>query len=165
MGKIKHFVTTAYLVNKTGDKVALTHHKLTNSWLGFGGHIEERETIMEALKREIKEESGITNYKLFNKGDRVIENTHTYPSVVEIEAPPNVVQTQPIKGDNKLSEPHDHIDLVYFGKANQEVLKLENEHAKDIGWFGEEDFNKIKLLESTKYLCEKALETARSINE
>ena len=41
-------------------------------WQPITGGLEEGETLMEALRREIKEETGITNYK------RIIENVHYF---------------------------------------------------------------------------------------
>jgi ADP-ribose pyrophosphatase YjhB (NUDIX family) len=121
---VNHFVTTAYLVNKS--KVALVRHKLRNVWLGFGGHIEKNEGILEALEREIKEESGISSYALLNEGGH-----KTFPvknklpdNVVVEETLPNLIQIQPIPFDRKFREPHHHIDFCYYGVTDQTDLHL-----------------------------------------
>ncbi|XP_075216854.1 oxidized purine nucleoside triphosphate hydrolase-like [Lycorma delicatula] len=68
-------------------------------WNGFGGKLEEGETLEEAAKREVKEECGLTVEKLDKvgvidfefKGDPVILNVHVFMtdqfsgSVVESE--------------------------------------------------------------------------------
>ena len=38
------------------DKVLLIHHKKTGKWLPVGGHVNLGEHLLDALKREVKEE-------------------------------------------------------------------------------------------------------------
>lgn len=45
---------TAFIFHN--DKLLLIKHKKSGKWMHVGGHIEENETIDEALKREVKEE-------------------------------------------------------------------------------------------------------------
>ena len=46
------------------DKVLLSRHKERDTWETQGGHIEDGETPMQAAKRELYEESGVTDEKL-----------------------------------------------------------------------------------------------------
>jgi len=46
------------LISKN-DEILLIKHKRKNMWLPVGGHVERGETLIEALKREIKEELNI----------------------------------------------------------------------------------------------------------
>lgn len=50
-------VSSTSVVIFDGEKILWTHHK-TRGWDIPGGHIEEKETIHDALKREIQEEVG-----------------------------------------------------------------------------------------------------------
>lgn len=162
---VKHFVTTAYLVNN--DKVALVHHGLRNVWLGFGGHIEEKETILEALDREIKEESGIRDYKLLNDGGLIKsfragdEGPDKPDETVREETLPNSIQIQPIPFDRNYKNPHYHIDLIYYGTTDQTDLSLEEGKGKDVKWVSVQDLEQIDLWPSTKYLCKEALKAAK----
>ncbi|OGY26169.1 MAG: hypothetical protein A2Z24_00860 [Candidatus Woykebacteria bacterium RBG_16_44_10] len=162
---VNHFVTTAYLVNN--GKIALVKHGLRNIWLGFGGHIEKNEGILEALKREIQEESGIENYTLLNEtaGKTFPARTKTPDNIVREETIPNSIQIQPIPFDSNFTEPHHHIDLVYYGVTNQTKLQLEDDGGSDISWFTEKELDEIEIWPSTKYLCLQALKAARRLNE
>ena len=46
-------------------KYMLSQHKKRDTWETQGGHIEENETPMEAAKRELFEESGVTDAYLY----------------------------------------------------------------------------------------------------
>lgn len=43
-------------------KVFIVHHKKSGFWLSPGGHIDQGETPLEALNREISEELGMQNF-------------------------------------------------------------------------------------------------------
>lgn len=158
---LNHFVTTAYLVNK--NKVALVKHGLRDVWLGFGGHIESKEGILESLNREIKEESGIQNYTLLNQGaEKTFPVKNKLPDdVVMEETLPNSIQIQPIPYDRRFKEPHHHIDFCYYGVTDQTKLSLEKDGGKDIRWFAKEELDEIDIWPSTKHLCLEALKCAR----
>ena len=55
----KHFTSTAFVLHPTEDKVLLHWHSKVKAWLPPGGHIENNETPVEAVKRETFEERGI----------------------------------------------------------------------------------------------------------
>ena len=46
------------------DQLLLSRHKQRDTWETQGGHIEEGETPIEAAKRELYEESGVTDAEL-----------------------------------------------------------------------------------------------------
>jgi 8-oxo-dGTP pyrophosphatase MutT (NUDIX family) len=60
-----HVTSSAWVVNESHDKVLLTHHKKLDIWIQLGGHIEaEDKSIYDACERELKEESGLKEFKL-----------------------------------------------------------------------------------------------------
>jgi 8-oxo-dGTP pyrophosphatase MutT (NUDIX family) len=50
-------VATAYVVR--GDKTLLLKHRKLGMWLPPGGHVEPGETPDEAVRREVREETGL----------------------------------------------------------------------------------------------------------
>ena len=67
----KHFTSTAFVLHPIEDKVLLHWHSKVKAWLPPGGHIENNETPVEAVKRETFEETGI-HIKLYNFNSSVV---------------------------------------------------------------------------------------------
>ncbi len=51
-------VVSALLVDEEGKVMLIRSHKWKNMYVVVGGHVEEGESVFEALKREVKEETG-----------------------------------------------------------------------------------------------------------
>lgn len=54
-----HVTGSAWLVDRTGENVLLTHHKKLGKWLQLGGHADGSPDVLAVALNEAKEESGI----------------------------------------------------------------------------------------------------------
>ncbi len=54
-----HITGSAWLVNRPGSHVLLTHHRKLGRWLQLGGHSDGEPDTLVAAKREAEEESGL----------------------------------------------------------------------------------------------------------
>ncbi len=54
-----HVTGSAWVVNRAGTHVLLTHHRKLNIWVQLGGHADGQADILLAARREAIEESGI----------------------------------------------------------------------------------------------------------
>lgn len=61
---VSHFCVYSLPFNKKQKSVYMIHHRKSGLWLFPGGHIENRETLSEAVNRELHEELGVTNVHL-----------------------------------------------------------------------------------------------------
>jgi 8-oxo-dGTP pyrophosphatase MutT (NUDIX family) len=98
----RHFTATGFVVQ--GDRTLLHWHKRLQQWMPPGGHIEPAEDPVEAVLREIREESGVTA--------EVIPSAPVlpFPYPGQVQPPYTIlVEDSPEPG-----EPHQHIDLIYF---------------------------------------------------
>lgn len=60
-----HFTASGFVIDSSGEFIALHLHKKVGAWLQFGGHIEPGETSFEAAaRREVLEESGLCEIEL-----------------------------------------------------------------------------------------------------
>lgn len=124
---LKHFVVSGYIV--FAGKVLLVLHRKLGKWLPPGGHIEDRETPEDALIREITEETGITVTIMAER------NTSGDDKAVRSLFLPRHIQVEDI------DEFHQHIDLVYFCKAVDSSIQLEESELTAARWFSPEELN------------------------
>lgn len=54
-----HFTGSAWLVDASGSRVLLTHHRKLNRWLQLGGHADGDPDLARVALREAEEESGL----------------------------------------------------------------------------------------------------------
>jgi 8-oxo-dGTP pyrophosphatase MutT (NUDIX family) len=55
-----HFTASSWLVDRTGSRVLLTHHRKLDRWLQLGGHADGDRDLARVALREAEEESGLT---------------------------------------------------------------------------------------------------------
>jgi len=55
-----HFTASAWLVDRTGRRVLLTHHRKLGLWLQLGGHADGDRDLARVALKEAEEESGLT---------------------------------------------------------------------------------------------------------
>jgi len=113
----RHFTATGFVVHD--DCVALHWHPKVKAWLPPGGHIAPNEDPVQAVLREIEEETGLR-----------AEVVSTAPGI-ELEYPSQVTAPFTIMVED-IHDPvdgfHQHIDMIYFCR-----LKGASEPLND-GW-------------------------------
>lgn len=141
---LKHFTATAYIVSKIDGeyRVLLHKHKKHGLWIGIGGHIEKDENPVQALIREVKEETNL-DILLLNE-DKLIK----VKNVKQLPVPDVILEEKLSAYKNEPS--HYHIDLIYFAFCkNPQKIKMNEEFA----WFSKKDLKKIKIRKEVAYLC------------
>lgn len=99
----RHFTVTGF-VSQDG-RTALHWHRL-GLWLPPGGHIEANEDPLQAVRREVLEETGI-------EVDVLGEVPFPHASPPQLP-PPVTIGVYDIERDGGSARPHQHIDLIYF---------------------------------------------------
>ncbi|MBV7275173.1 NUDIX hydrolase [Clostridiaceae bacterium UIB06] len=59
--EIAHMTSSAFVLNKSKDKVLMVHHNIYNSWAWTGGHADGEEDLLAVALREVMEETGVKN--------------------------------------------------------------------------------------------------------
>jgi 8-oxo-dGTP pyrophosphatase MutT (NUDIX family) len=99
----RHFTVSGFLVE--GESTLLHWHKKLQIWLPPGGHIDPDEDPVQAVVREVLEETGITAEVVPHMPDHAFSNVAQLPSPLSI-----IVATV---GATPEEPEHQHIDMCY----------------------------------------------------
>ena len=100
----RHFTVSGFVSD--AGRTALHWHRI-GKWLPAGGHIEPNEDPVQAVVREVMEETGIAVEVV----PTIAPYAHLYPPQLP---PPVTIGIYDLERDSHSSGPHQHIDLVYF---------------------------------------------------
>ena len=100
----RHFTVTGFV--SVGGRTALHWHPRLDRWLPPGGHIEANEDPLQAVLREVREETGLDV-------EVVAGAPFAYTLPPQLPAPA-AMAVYDIPRDGSLDGPHQHIDLIYF---------------------------------------------------
>ena len=148
----KDFVSSIFLFSIIKDelKLLLLHHKKLDKWLIPGGHIEQDENPVDAIKREVVEETGIQRFEFLSM---IHDDKSTY-SDASFVWPPEFVFEEKIKEYKGVPE-HIHVDMIYIGKVNDCDIELNKEESNDIRWFSKSEIDSLELFEMTEKIAKK----------
>ena len=110
---VRHLTATAFVGHN--DCVALHWHRKVHAWLPPGGHIDANEDPVQAVLREIEEETGL-RAEVVQAGPRL---NLDYPTQVP---PPFTIMVEDIHDPDEGY--HQHIDMIYMCRAVEPVGPL-----------------------------------------
>jgi 8-oxo-dGTP pyrophosphatase MutT (NUDIX family) len=127
INKLYDFTTSAFIIND--KRVLLLSHKKIGKWLQPGGHIELNEDPLQALYREIHEETGLKHQdlKIINvakdmRKPSLIGNNKVLPIPFDINV-------------HNFNKSHKHIDLCFLMLSKTDAVVNEDEKSHDLRWF------------------------------
>lgn len=108
-----HFTGSAWLVDASGQRVLLTHHRKLGRWLQLGGHADGDADLAAVALKEAEEESGL--------GDLVVE-----PAIFDLDR-----HAIPARGE----EPeHWHYDVRFVVRTTGGEQFAVGEESLDLAW-------------------------------
>ncbi|MXW35286.1 MAG: NUDIX domain-containing protein [Chloroflexi bacterium] len=117
----RHFTVSGFLSH--GGRTALHWHRL-GLWLPPGGHVQPNEDPIEAVLREVEEETGIVA--------AVVPTTRPYPHDLPRQLPaPATIGVYDIDEPDR---PHQHIDFVYFTRPAPSDVPALPDNAEGWRW-------------------------------
>ena len=103
MTTTRHFTATGFVVHN--GSIVLHWHPKVKAWLPPGGHIEPNEDPVQAVLREIEEETGL-------RAEVVSTNPRISLDYPEQVLAPFTIMVEDIQ--DPLDGFHQHIDMIYF---------------------------------------------------
>ena len=107
---IAHITVSAWITNKTMDKVLMNYHNIYKNWGWLGGHADGMDDLLQVAKKEIYEESGLSNI------------TPLTTNIISLEALPVVSHIK----NGKFVSSHIHLNVTYLFIANEEDMLVVN---------------------------------------
>lgn len=113
--EIAHLTSSAFVINKSKDKVLMVYHNIYDSWSWTGGHADGEEDLLSAAIREVKEETGVKKLKVLSS------NIFSMDILTVLGH---------IKRGQYVS-PHLHLSIAYLleGDENEELIVKEDENS------------------------------------
>ena len=108
-----HFTGSAWLVDRSGARVLLTHHRKLGRWLQLGGHADGDTDLANVALKEAEEESGL--------GSLTLE-----PGIFDLDR-----HWIPARGDVPA---HWHYDVRYVVRAGADEAFTVSEESLDLAW-------------------------------
>lgn len=108
-----HFTASCWLVDRSGARVLLTHHRKLGLWLQLGGHADGQRELHLAALREAEEESGLPDLTVVNEIFDL--DRHWIP-------------------EHKGVPPHWHYDVRYVVTAGGDEAYTVSEESLDLAW-------------------------------
>lgn len=133
------YIVAIYLIRD--GRVLLCNHIKLNMWVPIGGHIELDEQPIQALKREILEETGFKKVQLFTRySDYLDRNGTQLPCPLFLDHHNFLPKTN-----------HWHTGFIYGGMVLDEIppVLAENEH-KELRWFTWQEIQRLDTNTSVK---------------
>ncbi|MDF1754707.1 MAG: NUDIX hydrolase [Verrucomicrobiales bacterium] len=122
-----HITGSAWIVDRCGERVLLTHHRKLNIWVQLGGHADGEADIASVALKEAYEESGLDSLK-------------TEPEIFDLDIHPIPAR--------KSDPEHLHYD-VRFVIRNEGVSDfIVSEESHDLAWIDLEDIETLTTEES-----------------
>lgn len=132
---LAHMTTSAWIVNKERTKVLMAYHNIYNSWGWLGGHADGDEDLFRVAKKEVEEESGLTNIRLL------------YDGIYGI----NILTVNPHYKHGKYVNAHLHFDVEFLFEADEEdAVRMKPDENSGVGWVPIEEINQYVTEEHMK---------------
>ncbi|MFD0738540.1 NUDIX hydrolase [Lysobacter koreensis] len=108
-----HFTGSAWLVDRGGKRVLLTHHRKLDRWLQLGGHADGDRDLAQVALREAQEESGLPGLAV--QGSLFDLDRHWIPERREVPG-------------------HWHYDARYVVQAGEHEGYVVGDESHDLAW-------------------------------
>lgn len=124
--EIAHITSTGFTMNKKLDKILMVYHNIYNSWAWTGGHADGETDLLSVALKEVKEETGLTQIKPYNKDILSIDTLTT-------------------KGHVKNGiyvAPHLHLNITYLIIADEnDKLRMKPDENSGVRWIDKEEID------------------------
>ena len=114
-----HFTASAWITNRSRDKVLMAYHKLYDAWAWTGGHADGEKDLLHVAMKEAQEETGV----------------HAVPLDTNIFS----IEILNVNGHEKRGiyvPSHLHLNVTYLLEADEnEAIRSKEDENSAVRWF------------------------------
>lgn len=115
-----HVTASAFVINKTMEKILFVYHKIYNSWSWVGGHNDGDPDLLKVAIKEAKEETGVTEIEPYQDSIFTLDVIYV----------PNHIKKGRYVSD------HLHLNAAFLLFADDlQKLTVNLQETKDVRWF------------------------------
>lgn len=116
---VAHITVSAWFVNLDRTKVLMAYHNIYQSWAWLGGHADGNPDVRQVIRKEIEEESGLTDIRFLTDDIFSLESL--------------TVDGHEKRGTYISS--HLHLNLTFLLEADEHLpLRIKPDENSQIGW-------------------------------
>lgn len=147
--KIAHMTTSGWVTNKDRNKILMIYHNIYDSWAWVGGHADGDEDLVHVVKKEIEEETGISNVKLLGDGIYGL----------------NIVTVDNHIKRGKEVNSHLHFDIEYLLEADDsEELRIKEDENSGVKWVDIDKVLEFSTEEKMKPIYQRLIDKMKNFN-
>lgn len=130
-----HLTGSAWLLDSSGQRVLLTHHRKLDKWIQLGGHADGHSDLLAVAMREAREESGIDDIAAVS--EEIFDlDVHQYPATAtEAE--------------------HLHFDIRFLLQVRGDDRFAVSDESHALAWFTLEQLAEMDLDDAVQRMGEK----------
>ena len=140
---VGHITGSAWILDSTGTRALLTHHKKLNIWVQLGGHADGDSDVAQVAYREAVEESGLAGLQFVDQ------------ALFDID-----IHRIPARGHEAA---HDHYDCRFLFRATNDDYTVSDE-SHDLRWVALEDMSAFTTEASITRMVDKTRMIMRASN-
>jgi 8-oxo-dGTP pyrophosphatase MutT (NUDIX family) len=130
-----HITGSAWIVDDSGTRVLLTHHRKLDAWLQLGGHADGDPDVLAVALKEAEEESGLVGFEPLVEGIFDLD-IHRIPARKEVPE-------------------HWHYDVRYVLRPTGSTAYIVSEESHDLRWVPLDEVSSLTQDESMLRMVEK----------
>lgn len=138
---VGHVTGSAWLIDSSGERVLLTHHRKLGKWLQLGGHADGDSDVRAVAKREAQEESGLANI------------TPISGTIFDVD-----VHRIPAYGNEPV---HHHYDVRFLLQVKGDPQTKISDESLELSWFTAEQMNDLEVDSSVRRMQRKWVDWQR----
>jgi 8-oxo-dGTP pyrophosphatase MutT (NUDIX family) len=141
--EVLHFTSSAFVLNPSRTHVLMVYHNIYNSWSWTGGHADGEPDLFSVAKKELMEESGVTEVKAIQQ------------EMISLDILPVIGHMK----NGKYVAPHLHFNATYLFEVQDDTeftAKLDENSA--VGWIAVDEIRQKCTEEHMIPVYEKILE-------